>query len=542
MMDARLAEVSASAREGAMARFGSLAEGPGVDAVVEQVSAGLQAGNIHLAGASAGDREELTESGEARRAEQDELLVAFEQRRLARSVNVPTDDAAVRAGLRELGEPITLFGERQYERRERLRVLYAKLDASDGGVLPAPEDAELLNEAPEEPELFYTEASAALVKARGAFVDFSLSRAEARLEAQKRKRGSEEAIAAEKASCARTVSMAKQLENECSELGDSRPVSACSISPDGSRLLTGSWSGQCKLWAHPSCSHQVTVRAHEERVTGACFHPRAPLPLPPAEAGGAAEGGEGDERVCFATGSADTTARVWSPQGKLLRTFAGHTDRLARVAFHPHGSALGTASYDLSWRLWDVETGAELLCQEGHCRAVYAIAFHPDGSLAASSGLEGNSRVWDLRTGRCVHDLVGHAKQVLSVDFSPNGFHVATGAGDHTVKIWDLRKRQCVFTIAAHSNLVSQVRFEPEVGNVLVSSSYDCTVKVWSARDFRRAKTLSGHENRVMATDIAVCEDALTVVSCAYDRSIKIWRGVPLDDAAGPSAMEGVEV
>jgi WD40 repeat protein len=47
-----------------------------------------------------------------------------------------------------------------------------------------------------------------------------------------------------------------------------------------------------------------------------------------------------------------------------------------------------TASYDQTWRLWDVETGACLQEQEGHSRAVYAVAFHPDGSLAGSVGLD----------------------------------------------------------------------------------------------------------------------------------------------------------
>ncbi len=48
----------------------------------------------------------------------------------------------------------------------------------------------------------------------------------------------------------------------------------------------------------------------------------------------------------------------------------------------------GTASFDGTWRLWDVETGSCLLEQEGHSRAVYAVAFHPDGSLAGSAGLD----------------------------------------------------------------------------------------------------------------------------------------------------------
>lgn len=47
-----------------------------------------------------------------------------------------------------------------------------------------------------------------------------------------------------------------------------------------------------------------------------------------------------------------------------------------------------TASYDMTWRLWDIETGSCLMEQEGHSRQVYSVAFHPDGSLAGSVGLD----------------------------------------------------------------------------------------------------------------------------------------------------------
>ena len=45
--------------------------------------------------------------------EQEKLLRDFELRRRIRSTVVPTDDGKVRAMLRALGEPITLFGERE---------------------------------------------------------------------------------------------------------------------------------------------------------------------------------------------------------------------------------------------------------------------------------------------------------------------------------------------------------------------------------------------------------------------------------------------
>jgi WD40 repeat protein len=64
-----------------------------------------------------------------------------------------------------------------------------------------------------------------------------------------------------------------------------------------------------------------------------------------------------------------------------------------------------TASFDTTWRLWDVESGACLMEQEGHSRQVYAVAFHPDGSLAGSAGLDaygGCSMRW-RNTAALVH-------------------------------------------------------------------------------------------------------------------------------------------
>ena len=91
--------------------------------------------------------------------------------------------------------------------------------------------------------------------------------------------------------------------------------------------------------------------------------------------------------------------------GTLLHTLRGHSDRLGRCAFHPAGLHLATAGFDATWRLWDVATGAELLCQEGHSRAVYAVAFQRDGALALSGGLDAHARVWDMRTVRVAAEL-----------------------------------------------------------------------------------------------------------------------------------------
>ena len=54
---------------------------------------------------------EHSDSSKRARDQHQEVLEMFERRKRARTVAVPTDDKKVREKLRELGEPVCLFGE-----------------------------------------------------------------------------------------------------------------------------------------------------------------------------------------------------------------------------------------------------------------------------------------------------------------------------------------------------------------------------------------------------------------------------------------------
>ncbi|XP_057507185.1 U4/U6 small nuclear ribonucleoprotein PRP4-like protein isoform X2 [Actinidia eriantha] len=461
---------------------------------------------------------EVSEHSRQVRERQEKAMQELLMKRRAAALAVPTNDMSVRARLRRLGEPITLFGEREMERRDRLRMLMAKLDAEGQleRLMKAHEDEEAAASVTKEEDEedirypFYTEGSKALLKARLEIAKYSIPRAALRLQHARRKRDDpDEDLDAE---IDWTLKQAGSLVLDCSEIGDDRPLSGCSLSHDGKMLATCAISGVAKLWSMPQVKKVSNLKGHTDRATDVAFSPTD---------------------NCIATASADRTARLWNTEGSLLKKFDGHLDRLARIAFHPSGKYLGTTSYDKTWRLWDIDTGEELLLQEGHSRSVYGLSFHHDGSLAASCGLDALARVWDLRSGRSILALEGHVKPVLGISFSPNGYHLATGSEDNTCRIWDLRKRKSLYIIPAHSNSISQVKFEPQDGYFLVTASFDTTAKVWSSRDFKPVKTLSGHEARVTSLDVV--GDGQYIATVSHDRTIKIWSS---RDSIREAAME----
>ena len=466
------------------------------------------------------------------------ILNQFNRKRLAATIAVPTDDGRVRAKLREMGEPITLFGEGLADRRDRLRELMtikAEMAGLENGDITMEDDSDE-QEADEQDEEFYSRGGQELLQARISIAKYSLPRAKRRTAFQK----------VESSVPLRTqVKFRKQIkerlhafELQGSQTVGDRHVSMTRISPNGELVAAGNWGGQIKLVEIPSMAEKMTYRGHTNKISGISWFPGSTLP----------EHGVSPDAINLASGGAEGLVHLWSlNQDTPVSTLEGHSQRVCRVEFHPSGQYLASASEDTSWRLWDVATGTELLLQEGHSRGVYSISFNTDGSLLASAGLDSIGRIWDLRSGRTVMildgHLDGHIKPIHALDWGSDGHRVLTGSADGWIKCWDVRKVQRTGGIGAHSSAVSDMRWfkglddpltgtPPGVdekgaqlpkksGSFFVSSGFDRNVKIFSADDWSLVQTLSGHTGPVASVDYS--RDGRWIVSGGHDRTLKLW-------------------
>ena len=104
--------------------------------------------------------------------------------------------------------------------------------------------------------------------------------------------------------------------------------------------------------------------------------------------------------------------------------------------FSPDGIRVATGSHDKTARIWNAETGEELVTLTGHTDFVESVAFSPDGSTIVTGSDDRTAKIWDVESGQELGTLKGHVDELNSVSFSPDGARIVT-AGDRTARVWD---------------------------------------------------------------------------------------------------------
>ncbi|MBD2362382.1 NACHT domain-containing protein [Anabaena minutissima FACHB-250] len=223
----------------------------------------------------------------------------------------------------------------------------------------------------------------------------------------------------------------------------------------------------------------------------------------------------------LATGEADGRVRLWNANtGKELLTLTGHSSSVNSVAWSGDGGTLASGSGDNTVKLWDVQTGECRLTLAGHRSSVNSVAWSGDGGTLASGSRDETVKLWDVQTGECRLTLAGHSSSVNSVAWSGDGGTLASGSGDETVKLWDVQTGECRLTLAGHSSSVYSVAWSGD-GGTLASGSGDETVKLWDVQTGECRLTLAGHSSWVYS--VAWSGDGGTLASGSRDETVKLW-------------------
>ena len=219
-------------------------------------------------------------------------------------------------------------------------------------------------------------------------------------------------------------------------------------------------------------------------------------------------------------GSAPTQdARPVDPAFRLLRTLAGHSDVIHRIAWSPDLRTIATPSRDQTVRVWDFMTGKCLTVLDRHDSWVNTVAWSPDGNRLATGTERGVLSIWRLTDWSLERVIPAHRTRIECVAWDATGEALASASADGTVGIWDPNTGIEIRRLDDHRAWVNAVAWSPD-GRFLASGGEDPSVKVWDARDLRLQNTLTGHRGWV--TDVVWSPDS-SVLASASGREIRLW-------------------
>ncbi|CAL8581056.1 pre-mRNA cleavage and polyadenylation factor (CPF) complex subunit [Xanthoria parietina] len=211
--------------------------------------------------------------------------------------------------------------------------------------------------------------------------------------------------------------------------------------PEGRRLLTGSYSGEFTLWNGTAFNFETIMQAHDVAIRSATYS-------------------HNEDWLLSACN--DGVIKYWQPNFNNVKAIQAHTDPIRGISFSPNDAKFVTASDDATLKIFDFSGGVEESTLTGHQWDAKTVDWHPTKGLLVSGSKDHQVKLWDPRTGRCLTTLHGHKNTLTKTLFEPSrGQLLATCGRDQVARVFDLRMMRDICLLRGHEKEVSTLTWHP---------------------------------------------------------------------------------
>jgi WD40 repeat protein len=158
--------------------------------------------------------------------------------------------------------------------------------------------------------------------------------------------------------------------------------------------------------------------------------------------------------------------------------------------FSPEGRRLLTTCADGKARIWDVETGRQLLALEDKGKIVVA-AFDPAGHRVVTGDDNGLAQTRDAETGKPLTPPLQHKTGIWRAVFCPSGRRILTLAQDRTAHVWDAGSGSAVAPFLSPGEQAEEGVFSPD-SRLVALLCLDNKIRVREAESGRLVNTITG--------------------------------------------------
>jgi RNA polymerase sigma factor (sigma-70 family) len=280
-------------------------------------------------------------------------------------------------------------------------------------------------------------------------------------------------------------------------------VHTVAFSPDGKTLASAAWNGPSQLWDVASARLIATSGVNAESVFTLAFHPDgrslvlsgrdhkvhwcnsrtaavSRTQLWKQESYPVAIG-FGDGKTLVAGYGQQLVHLAEMQQAAKVIPLAGDLHSISQIAFAPDGRMLAASSSSRKEiLLWDTVTGRQTRKIDG-VRAAWTLSLSADGRFLAA-GEDSLVRIWDLDSGKEVVQIRDHPHRIVSLAFSRDGRWLASSCADLAVRLWETASWKQAGLFRGHMGVVKGLAFSSD-GQILATGSSDTSVLLWDLSD-----------------------------------------------------------
>jgi len=160
-----------------------------------------------------------------------------------------------------------------------------------------------------------------------------------------------------------------------------------------------------------------------------------------------------DEKKFMASGTKETTIRVWNVQSRSsLATFSEHKGYVLCTDFSIDGQWLASGASDNCVRVWDISADQCVAILRGHLGWVCVVSISPDGQKVASASPNDFIRLWDINAAKEIGRVSGPAGSIKSLAFSSDGKLLSWGSLNHYAGVLSLEDPESIVSEANASS------------------------------------------------------------------------------------------
>jgi WD40 repeat protein len=187
----------------------------------------------------------------------------------------------------------------------------------------------------------------------------------------------------------------------------------------------------------------------------------------------------------------------------------GHFEMINRIAYSPDGRLLATGSKDSTLKLWDSD-GLELRTIAGTRKEGRALVFTPDGKSLLSDGAKGKSILCDINTGEIIRSFEGYSPAL-----SRDGKLLATRDSSF-ILVFQVETGEKLYELRTQTLSMNALALSPD--GKLLAGPEDKGTGIWQLNTKRLLITITQ-----AAASLSFSGDGKQLLICGTDGTVKLW-------------------